>query len=113
MKITQYDEAGIVVLEAKGELVGGQETEELRTTIDDTIKRGNQKLIIDLGKVQYINSIALGLLTATHVNYSKRGGRVILCQVEKQIQNIFIITKLSMIFEVFTDQKEALASFAK
>lgn len=113
MKITSYDQAGIVVLEPKGELIGGPETDELRSALDNAINSGNQKLIIDMGLVRYLNSTALGLLASTHVNYAKRGGRVVLCRVEKQIQNIFIITKLSLIFELFTDQKEALASFSK
>jgi anti-sigma B factor antagonist len=113
MKKTAYEEAGIIVLEPAGELVGGVETDELRSTIDQQINAGNTRLVIDLGKVQYINSTALGLLTATHVNYAKRNGRVILCQVEKRIQNIFIITKLSMIFDLFPNQHEALASFSR
>jgi anti-anti-sigma factor len=70
-------------------------------------------LVIDLGKVHYMNSTALGLLTSTHVNYIKRNSRVVLCSIEKQIHSIFIITKLALIFDVHKDQSEAIASFSK
>ncbi len=112
-KVTQFEEGGIIVIEPKGELIGGVETDELRKAIDESVKKGNTKLVIDLGKVNYMNSTALGLLTATHVNYTKRKSKVVLCNVEKQINSIFVITKLSLIFDVHQSLSEALASFAQ
>ncbi|MGD0338549.1 MAG: STAS domain-containing protein [Bacteroidota bacterium] len=112
-KVTRFEEGGIIVIEPKGELIGGTETDDLRNAINDAVSRGNTKLVIDLGKVHYINSTALGLLTSTHVNYTKRNSRVVLCNVEKQINSIFIITKLALIFEVYKDQNEALACFSQ
>ncbi len=112
-KVTSFDEGGITILEPKGELVGGDETDELRAAIDAAVAAGNTKLVIDMGKVRYVNSTALGLLTSTHVNYVKRRGRVVLCRVEKQIQSIFIITRLALLFDVYSSQDEAIASFAQ
>jgi anti-sigma B factor antagonist len=112
-KMTRLGEAEIVILEPKGELVGGDETEDVRQTIEGLIKEENKKLVIDLAKVHYLNSSALGMLAWAHTNYAKRGGRIVLASLEKNIQNIFVITKLSLVFDVYTDQREAVASFAK
>lgn len=112
-KVTHFKDGGITVIEPRGELIGGTETDELRKAIDDAVVQGNTKLVIDLGKVHYINSTALGLLTSTHVNYAKRNSRVVLCNVEKQIHSVFIITKLVLIFEVYKDLSEGLASFSQ
>ncbi len=112
-KLSKYAEGSIAVLEPKGELVGGDETEDLRKSIEGLIKEDNKKLVIDLAKVHYLNSAALGLLAWAHTNYTKRGGRVVLADVEKNIENIFVITKLSLVFDVYQGQREALASFAK
>lgn len=112
-KLTKLAEGAMAVLEPKGELVGGDETEDLRKSIEALIKEGNKKLVIDLGKVHYLNSSALGLLTWAHANYVKRGGKVVLCDVEKSIKSIFVITKLTLVFDIHPNQKEAIASFAK
>jgi len=112
-KVTRLTEGGIVVLEPKGELVGGDETEDVRQTIEQLIKEDNKKLVIDLARVQYMNSSALGMLTWAHTNYAKRGGRVVLVGLEKNIQNIFVITKLALVFEVYSAQREAVASFSR
>jgi anti-anti-sigma regulatory factor len=36
-----------------------------------------------------------------------------LCSVDKKIENIFVITKLSLVFDVYTTEELALASFAE
>jgi anti-sigma B factor antagonist len=112
-KITRLSEGGIAVLEPKGEIVGGDETDEVHEAIEELIKEENKKLVVDLAKVNYMNSSALGMLAWAHTNYAKRGGRIVLASLEKNIQNIFVITKLSLVFDVYTDQREAVASFAE
>jgi anti-anti-sigma regulatory factor len=34
-----------------------------------------------------------------------------LCAVDKKIQNIFVVTKLSLVFDVYGTEDEALKSF--
>lgn len=112
IKQTSLHEGKIVILELKGNYVGGDETDELRDIIKKNSEAGNTKLIIDLGEVSYLNSSALGVLIAAHANYAKRGGKIKLCQLNKNLENLFVITKLSLIFDSFPSQVEAIASFS-
>lgn len=113
IKITELKEGEIIILEPKGNFVGGEETDELRDTIKKYADIGNKKLIIDLGGISYLNSTALGVLISSHANYTKREGKVKLCQINKNLENLFVITKLSLIFDSYPNQEEAIASFAK
>jgi len=36
-----------------------------------------------------------------------------LCSVDKRIENIFVITKLSLVFDVYPNEEQAIASFAE
>lgn len=112
IKQTNLQEGNIVVLELKGNYVGGEETDDLRDSIKKLSDDGNTKLIIDLGEVSYLNSSALGVLIAAHANYAKRGGKIKLCQLNKNLENLFVITKLSLIFDSYPNQVEAIASFS-
>ncbi len=103
---------GIEVLTPKGYLVGGEETDELDKLIRDLAAAGNLNLVIDLGETQHINSTALGVLITAHTSYAKRGGQVKLARVDNRIKNIFVITKLSLVFDVKDDVETAIASFA-
>jgi anti-sigma B factor antagonist len=113
IKQTSLQDGKIIVLELKGNYVGGDETDHLRDTIKKLSEEGNLKLVIDLGEVSYLNSSALGVLIAAHANYTKRGGSIKLCQLNKNLENLFVITKLSLIFDSYPSQLEAIAGFSK
>jgi anti-sigma B factor antagonist len=103
----------IVILSPRGYLTGGEETDELEQGIKALGDVGNKHLIINLGETQHLNSTALGVLISAHTNYVRRGGQMKLCSVDKRIENIFVITKLSLVFDVYPSEEMAIASFAK
>lgn len=111
IKQSTLQDGKIVVLELKGNYVGGDETDELRDAVKKLSEEGNLKLVIDLGEVVYLNSSALGVLIASHANYAKRNGQIKLCQLSKNIENIFVITKLTGVFDSYTSQMDAVAGF--
>jgi len=103
----------VVVLMPKGYLTGGDETDELERTIRALGESGNKHLVINLAETQHLNSTALGVLISAHTNYVRRGGQMKLCGVDKRIENIFVITKLSLVFDVYPTEDQAIASFAE
>jgi anti-sigma B factor antagonist len=103
---------GIGLVEAKGSLIGGDETVELRQAVAGYLDRGYEKLIIDLSNVTYLNSTAIGVLVAAQTSYSRKGWQIKLCGMNKNINNIFVITKLTLVFEVHDTRAEAVKSFA-
>ena len=103
----------IVILYPKGYLTGGDETDELERKIKELGDGGNKHLIINLAETQHLNSTALGVLISAHSNYVRRAGHMKLCAVDNRIQNIFVITKLSLVFDVFPTEEQAIASFAE
>ena len=109
----QKQVGNVVVLSPKGYLTGGDETEELEKTIKSLSEAGNKSLIINLAETQHLNSTALGVLISAHSNYVRRGGQMKLCSVDKRIENIFVITKLSLVFDVYPSEDQAVASFAE
>ena len=109
----QRQVGNIVVLAPRGFLTGGDETEELEQTIKQLADGGNTQLVINLGETQHLNSTALGVLISAHSNYVRRGGQMKLCSVDKRIENIFVITKLSLVFDVYPNEEQAIASFAE
>jgi len=109
----QREVGTIIVLTPKGYLTGGDETDELENKIRELSESGNKHLILNLSETQHLNSTALGVLIQAHSNYVKRGGQMKLCAVDSRIQNIFVITKLSLVFDVYPKEEQAIASFAE
>jgi anti-sigma B factor antagonist len=113
IKVTNLSDGNIVLLEPKGSLIGGRETDELKQSLTKLLNDGHRRIIVDLGKVDYLNSTALGTLVSAHTSYTKQGAKIKLCNVNKNIKNIFVITKLTLVFDVLESQLDAIASFAR
>jgi anti-sigma B factor antagonist len=109
----QRQVGNIVVLSPKGYLTGGDETDELEKAIKTLSEAGNKNLILNLADTQHLNSTALGVLISAHTNYVRRGGQMKLCSIDKRIENIFVITKLSLVFDVYPGEDQAIASFTE
>jgi anti-sigma B factor antagonist len=99
----------IHVLTPHKSLMGGEETRELSGAIQEIVSTAGQpKILIDLGKVSFLNSTGLGALVAGHVSCNNRQGWFRVARTTKRIDNLFLITKLSFVFETFDTVDEAL-----
>jgi anti-sigma B factor antagonist len=113
IKSQTLEDGSVVILEPKGSLIGGPETDELKNTFSSLIEQGKTKVILDLGGVEYMNSSAIGILTITHTSLAAKGGKLVLCNVNKSISNIFLVTKLSTIFLSEETRNEAILAMGK
>jgi len=111
IKTSTLSDGGIGLIEVSGSLVGGDETVELRQAIAGFVERQYSKLLIDLSNVTYLNSTAIGVLVSGQTTYSRHGWMIKLCGLNKSIQNIFVITKLTLVFDVYDTRAEAIKSF--
>jgi len=108
----QRQVGSIFIVTPKGYLTGGKETDELEQAIKQLSEADARHLVINLAEAQHLNSTALGVLISAHSNFVRRGGQMKLCSVDKRIENIFVITKLSLVFDVYASEELAIASFA-
>jgi anti-sigma B factor antagonist len=102
------EQIGGVIVTPKGQFIGGEETDELRNALQNIAEQKKNNLVIDLKSVTYLNSTALGVLISAHTNFVKRNGKVILCNVGKSLESIFMITKLTMVFPISENLESAI-----
>ncbi len=110
-KLSTINNLEIAVLEPRGSLIGGEETDELKSKAHDLLEQGNRKLVLDLGSVTYINSTGIGALVGIHTMYTKSQGKIKLCNMAKGVQNVFVITRLSSVFDVEETRDVAVKNF--
>ncbi len=114
MSLEFVEQNGIAILRPTGELIGGRETDQFEEKVDELCVSGNHDLIINLSKVSYMTTPAIGAVVKAYVSYTKRGGRVRLCGISKRIHQIFVVTRLVLVFGDHCNQteEEALASLS-
>ena len=100
----------VVVLKPHGGLMGGEETDDLEKLIAEMDADKIPNLVINLVDVDMMNSIALSRLIAGHVKFQRRNARMVLCELDARLENILVITRLSLVFEVFRTEAAAIAA---
>jgi anti-anti-sigma factor len=110
--VTIEQQIGGTVVHLKGQFIGGEETDELRNTLRELSEKNVHVAIVDLEKVTYLNSTALGVLIASYATFAKRDAKIILCNLGKSIENLFVITKLSLVFPIYENLDSAIKSLS-
>jgi anti-sigma B factor antagonist len=72
---------------------------------------GNQKILLNLAGVKYIDSSGIGELIANYTTTGRSGGQLKLLNLTEKVQDLLVITKLLTVFDVYEKEAEALSSF--
>lgn len=68
------------------------------------------KLVLDFTTVSHMSSSALGMLITLHKRVREKSGQLRLCNIQPQIFEVFVITRLNEIFDIYSSRREAVAS---
>ena len=111
MKIKNQAEGDIMVLSLSGKIMGGPDHEKFHAEIKTLIAEGFVDVLLNMAKVNWINSTGLGVLVSAFHTLKKNGGQLKICEVSERIDNILNVTQLKLVFETYETQEQALASF--
>lgn len=91
--------------EANIQMIG----EEIAAIVESEPK---PKLLISFANVDHLSSAALGTLITINNKVRARSGQLRLADIDPQIYEVFVITKLNKLFEIHETGDAALKSFA-
>src|SRR3977135_1024004 len=72
-----------------------------------------RKLVLDLGRVQFVDSRGCGAILSCLKQLSANGGDLKLCNVTKYVRTVFDLIRLHKICEIVESKDEAVSSFRK
>ena len=111
MRLSDREQSGVVILEPKGKIMGGPDASLLHDKLHEYIDQGKKNVVVDLGKVDWMNSTGLGILISGYTTLRNHDGVLKLANVTDKIQSLLTITKLVTVFEAFDSIDEAINSF--
>ena len=113
MAIKEEMRGGISVLEIKGKLMGGPETTEIHSRVKELVANGVKKVVIDLGRVTWMNSTGLGALMSSLTTMRNAEGDLKIARATEKVKSLFMVTKLITIFDSHETVDGALKAFSK
>ena len=112
MKLKSDRHGSVVVIELKGKIMGGPDSAVFRDELKRHLDEGVKRVIVDLGKVDWMNSSGLGILIGGLTTVKNSDGEMKLARVTEKIKSLLMITKLVQVFEAYDSVEDAIASFA-
>jgi len=73
----------------------------------------SMNLVLDFVNVQFLSSAVLGFLIRLSKRVYEKQGKLALCNINAKIYEIFKITRLTKIFDIYKNAEEAIESFSR
>ena len=89
------------------EVVGGSSALEFQNHLNEALD-SIKLVIIDLSKVDKINSSGLGMLVAAHTTVNKVDKNLVLCSVPDKVLNLITMTHLDKVLTIVDNLETAL-----
>ena len=101
----------VTVITISGKMMIDAKSIDLHKHIKQLIKNNQTKIVIDLGKVTWLDSVGLGAILASLTSLKNAGGDLKLARSTRKIRSILVFTQLIKILENYDTVKEAVDSF--
>jgi anti-sigma B factor antagonist len=111
LEIEPREREGITILELSGRITMGDEATLFRQKIRDLAQIPNSKVILNMQRVDYIDSTGLGAIVMGSSALRGAGGTIKLVNLNRRNVELLVATKLATIFEIFNDEQDAVNSF--
>ena len=110
-KMTSREIGDVTVLDLDGRITFGEGGAALRDAIREKLSNGKSKILINLAGTNYMDTSGLGELVSGYRAVKGQGGELKLLNLSKKVTELLQITKLYTIFDIHTDESQAVASF--
>jgi anti-sigma B factor antagonist len=105
-------EPDVTVASLTGQLNLGNRLMEFEHAIKKRIEDGSRKMVLDLTKLTYIDSAGLGMVATCAGIMAKAGGKLVVVSAGGKISQMFEITRLNRVIDVYPDFDAACKSFS-
>jgi len=108
--ITARESGDICIVDVNGDL-DSYAAADLRKILESLVRQKYNKLIVNLSKVEYINSTAVGALVGSSKQVRQRKGDLKIYGLADSLRRTFDLVGASKVLEVYDSEADATASF--
>ncbi len=111
MKIEVKKQGKVCTVTPLGDIKLGEGDLVLRDEIHRQLAAGCTMFVLNLGQVRFMDSAGLGEVVACLKRVRESGGDLKLAGLNQRVTDLFTLTKLIAIFDVYADERAAIAAF--
>jgi anti-sigma B factor antagonist len=104
--LTTESVRGVLVVRFAKPSLDEQEGEQLADLVRE---QGARKVLLDLDGADYISGLFVAKLVGLHRQIRAAGGRLVLCNLGKQVAEIFSLLHLHQVFPIYNSLQQAMS----
>src|SRR5208337_4082413 len=108
MKVVTRQVNDVTIVDLSGQIKLGEGSSVLRDTVKDLLGKGQKKILLNLGNINYIDSSGIGELVSAYTSVRNQGGELKLLHLTRKVHDLLQITKLYTVFDVKDDEAAAI-----
>jgi len=103
------DEANHLLIEVTVSEANLENADAFKSQVIELLSTHNKSVVIDLNKVEYIDSSFLGALVAILKHAITIKKEVVLVNLKKDVKDLLLLIRLDKVFKIYDNYKEALS----
>ena len=100
------------VFEPELEVLDTTTVKEFKRQLAENAAPG-RRLVLDLGRVQFVDSSGLGAILSASRRLAETGGDLKICGLTPAVRVLFELVRMHRVFDVLNSREEALGAFAR
>ncbi len=101
---------GVAVVKVVGTLALGRESQRVEATVQDLIAHGTNRIVMDLGGVEQMDSTGVGIVTYCYGQVKEAGGKFRVAEAKGKIREGFRITSVDALVPFDPDLDTSIAA---
>ena len=107
LRFEVHDDYDVLLLSGRLDLVSSS---TMKDKIRERLQDHHLQFVIRCDDLKFVNSSGLGALISIQKDVKLSGGRMVLCCMPPYVDELFTITGLKKIFEIYASVDDAVAS---
>lgn len=103
----------IAVMTILKEEITMYEIDKVKNEFSEVIEKESANLLVNFKKLEFISSLVLAALVFVRKKVKEKNGKLKFCELKGKVKEMFEITDLDKVFEIYPTENAAIAKFAE
>ena len=110
LNIQERQNGETVILDLEGDVIMGGGSAKLRDSVAELVKSNKHNILLNFGKVRYIDSSGTGEILAAFESVNKTDGSLKISNLTPKVDQVLTLSGILPILDVYDDEASALNS---
>jgi len=105
-------DCGVVVFALSGSMTMGNQLQQFEWNLQELTKKNQNRIVLDMSKMSYLDSSAIGVLIGCHGSVRASGGQLRLAGVTGRVSTVLKMTGVDKLLSVDPTREDSVSALS-